>query len=119
MAAVSPGDVDLVEIHDAFSSFELINLEEMGFYAAGTSWRALDAGKLDLGGTLTVNSSGGMKARGHPIGATALSGTCELVDQFGGRARDRQHPAPRLGMVQSVGGVSSESYVFVLEKEAR
>lgn len=113
-AGIAVTDVDMVEIHDAFSSFELINLEDMGFFAPGSAWRALENGDLDIGGKLAVNSSGGMKAKGHPIGATGVSSCVEMTEQLSGRAGERQHPRARLGMIQSAGGVSSESYVFVL-----
>lgn len=115
MAGVALDDVDVVEIHDAFSSFELINLEAMGFYAPGTAWRSLEAGDLEIGGRRAVNPSGGMKARGHPVGATALTGAAEMVDQLTGCAGVRQQRGARVGMIQSVGGVSSECYVFVLD----
>lgn len=118
MAGVKHVDVDVVEIHDAFSSFELINLEEMGFYALGTAWKSLLEGDLAIGGTLAVNPSGGMKAKGHPIGATGLSGSAEVCAQISGIAGPRQHAGARLGVVQSVGGVSKESYVFVIGETA-
>jgi acetyl-CoA acetyltransferase len=108
-------DIDVVEIHDAFASFELINLEEIGFYDLGSSWRALAAGDLDIGGKIAVNPSGGMKALGHPIGAAGLTGAAEIHDQLTGRAGRRQQPGARTGMVQSVGGVSMESYVFLFD----
>jgi acetyl-CoA acetyltransferase len=114
-AGVARDDVDIVEIHDAFSSFELINLEDLGLYAPGTAWRALEEGELGIGGRRAVNTSGGMKAKGHPIGATGVSGCAEIVEQLEGRAGARQHPRARVGMIQSAGGVSSESYAFVLD----
>jgi acetyl-CoA acetyltransferase len=114
MAGVGCDDIDIVEIHDAFASFELINLEEMGFYDIGTSWRALVAGELTIGGKLCVNASGGMKAKGHPIGATGLSASAEMLAQLTGEAGSRQHSGARLGMIQSVGGVSKDSYVFIV-----
>ena len=76
-ARVRPGDVDVVEIHDAFSPFELINLEEMGFFPPGRAWRSLVDGDLSIGGRMAVNPSGGLKARGHPIGACGLSSLAE------------------------------------------
>jgi acetyl-CoA C-acetyltransferase len=114
-ARVRPADIDVVEIHDAFAPFELLNLEEMGFFAHGTAWRALDAGALEVGGRLAVNPSGGMKARGHPIGVCGLTSVAEMAEQLAGRARARQQPAARLGVVQSAGGVSRDTYLFVLE----
>jgi len=115
VAGVERGDIDIVEIHDAFAPFELMNLEDMGFYRAGTAWKALEAGKLDIGGVLAVNTSGGMKAKGHPIGATGLSSTVEIHEQLTQQAGPRQHPGARMGMIQSAGGVSPESYVFVID----
>ncbi len=115
MARRRPADVDVVEIHDAFSPFEPMNLEAMGFFAPGTSWRALRDGQLHVGGRLAVNPSGGMKARGHPIGVCGLTSVAELVEQLTGRSGDRQQPGARTGLVQSAGGVSRDTFVFVLE----
>jgi acetyl-CoA acetyltransferase len=117
-AKASPRDVDLVEIHDAFTSFELINLEEMGFFPIGRAWRELDGGGLRIGSPLAVNTSGGMKAKGHPIGSTGVSGSVEIHEQLTGRAGERQHRGARLGAIQSAGGVSNESYVFVIDSAA-
>ena len=115
-SGVRRSDIDIVEIHDAFSPFELINLEEMGFYPAGNAWRALEAGELDIGGQRAVNPSGGLKARGHPIGVCGLSSVVELFSQLTGTAGDRQHGGARTGIIQSAGGVSTTSYVFILEQ---
>jgi len=117
-AEVSVADVDVVEIHDAFSPFELLNLEEMGFYPLGRAWRALEDGSLDVGGALAVNPSGGMKARGHPIGVCGLSSLVEMHAQLTGSAGGRQQPGARLGLIQSAGGVSRDGYAFVVEAAA-
>jgi acetyl-CoA C-acetyltransferase len=116
-AGIRPDDVDVVEIHDAFSPFELINLEELGFFPLGEAWRALDAGELEVGAKVAVNPSGGMKARGHPIGVCGLSSVVELFEQLSGTAGARQQPGARLGVIQSAGGVSRHGYVFVLGME--
>lgn len=115
MARVRCADVDLVEIHDAFTSFELINLEEMGFFPVGSAWKVLDSGGLRLNSPLAVNTSGGMKAKGHPIGSTGVSGSVELHEQLTHAAGERQHRGAELGMIQSAGGVSNESFVFVID----
>jgi len=114
-AAASPRDMDLVEIHDAFTSFELINLEEMGFFPMGSAWRELEEGGLRINTSLAVNPSGGMKAKGHPIGCTGVSASVEIHEQLTGGAGERQHRGARLGAIQSAGGVSNESYVFVID----
>jgi acetyl-CoA acetyltransferase len=113
-AGVTRDQVDIVEIHDAFSPFELINLEELGFFRPGRAWRALADGELDPGGSLAVNTSGGMKARGHPIGVCGLSSLAEMYAQLSGEAGLRQHPGAGLGVIQSAGGVSRFCYVFVV-----
>jgi acetyl-CoA C-acetyltransferase len=113
-AGIRPADVDVVEIHDAFSPFELLNLEELGFCRLGQGWRALENGELDIGGRLAVNTSGGMKARGHPIGVCGLSSVVEMYDQFAGAAGERQQKGAQIGVVQSAGGVSRNCWVFVL-----
>jgi acetyl-CoA C-acetyltransferase len=113
-AGVQPGEIDVVEIHDAFSPFELLNLEELGFFRLGEAWRALENGDLEVGGRLAVNTSGGMKARGHPIGVCGLSSVAEMYEQLTGVANGRQQGGARLGVIQSAGGVSRNGWVFVL-----
>lgn len=110
-----PADVNLVEIHDAFAPFELMNLEAMGFHDYGTAWRALARGELSRGGRIAVNPSGGMKARGHPIGVCGLTSMAEVFLQLRNEAGERQHPDARVAVVQSAGGVAPDTYVFVLE----
>jgi acetyl-CoA acetyltransferase len=111
----TPADIDIVEIHDAFAPFELMNLEAMGFFAYGDAWRSLAAGELMPGGRVAVNPSGGMKARGHPIGVCGLTSMAEIHAQFSGRAGARQHPGARTALIQSAGGVAPDTYVFIVE----
>jgi acetyl-CoA C-acetyltransferase len=115
MSGRTPADVDVVEIHDAFSPFELMNLEAMRFFGPGESWRALARGSLAIGGLLAVNPSGGMKARGHPIGVCGLTSLAEIHQQLTGAAGERQQPNANIAVIQSAGGVSPETFVFVLE----
>ena len=83
-AGIAPADVDIACIHDAFTVLELIELEELGFYETGTAWEATLDGDTALDGDLPVNPGGGLKARGHPLGATGLSQIVELVWQLRG-----------------------------------
>ena len=108
-------DIDVVEIHDAFAPFELMNLEAMGFFPYGDAWRALSAQELAPQGRIAVNPSGGMKARGHPIGVCGLTSMAEIHAQLGGNAGARQHPGARVALVQSAGGVAPDTYVFIVE----
>jgi acetyl-CoA acetyltransferase len=87
----------------------------MGFFAHGDAWRALARGDLAAGGTLAVNPSGGMKARGHPIGVCGLTSAYEVAAQLSGRAGERQQPDASVAVIQSAGGVAPDCYVFVLE----
>jgi acetyl-CoA C-acetyltransferase len=113
-----PSDVHVVEIHDAFAPFELMNLEAMGFFAYGEAWRALVRDEFSPGGRLAVNPSGGMKARGHPIGVCGLTSLAEICAQLRGEAQERQHPGARVCVLQSAGGVAPDTYVFVVEAAA-
>ncbi|HXV12800.1 MAG TPA: thiolase family protein [Candidatus Krumholzibacteria bacterium] len=115
MSGRSAREVDVVEIHDAFAPFELMNLEAMGFFEAGDAWRALARGQLSPGGRVAVNPSGGMKARGHPIGVCGLTSMHEVVAQLTGAADARQHPGARVALIQSAGGVAPDCYAFVVE----
>ncbi len=115
MARRTPADVGVVEIHDAFAPFELMNLEAMGFFSHGDAWRALARGELTIGGRLAVNPSGGMKARGHPIGVCGLTSLAEIQQQLTGTAGPRQQARPGAAVLQSAGGVSRDCYTFVLE----
>ncbi|MEV1295944.1 thiolase family protein [Pseudonocardia sp. NPDC049635] len=103
-AGVGPGDVDVVECHDAAAPAELIGLEELGLCAAGEAPALLRAGETSLGGRLPVNPSGGLLSRGHPLGATGLAQVAELADQLRGRAGARQVPGARIGLAENAGG---------------
>jgi acetyl-CoA acetyltransferase len=106
-AGIGPGDVDVTEIHDATSAEELYALEALGFFAPGEAGAATAAGATAIGGALCVNPSGGLVARGHPLGATGLCQVVELAQQLQGRAGDRQHPGARVGVSVNTGGILS------------
>jgi acetyl-CoA acetyltransferase len=105
-AGVGPSDLDVVEIHDATSAEELYALEAMGFFAPGDAGAATLAGATGLGGdAVCVNPSGGLVARGHPIGATGLCQIVEVVQHLRGRAGSRQVQGARLGAAVNTGGL--------------
>jgi acetyl-CoA acetyltransferase len=107
-AGVGPTDVDVVELHDATSAEELYALESLGFFPPGTAGAATAAGQTDIGGnSVFVNPSGGLVARGHPLGATGLCQIVELVQQLLGRARGRQRLGARIAMAVNTGGIIS------------
>lgn len=106
-AGVGLADIGFFELHDAFSIMACLLLEAVGFAKAGEGWRMAAEGELALSGRLPIATLGGLKARGHPIGATALYQTCEIVRQLTGRAGHNQLPNPRTALLQSVGGAAA------------
>ena len=106
-ANVNRKDVDFYEVHDAFSIMACLLLEAAGFARQGEGWRMAAEGRIFPDGDLPLATLGGLKARGHPIGATALYQTCEIVQQLTGRAGKNQLNSPEIAMLQSVGGAAS------------
>ena len=105
MAALGPGSIDLVELHDATSFCEIYQLEMLGFCADGVGGRFVESGATALGGELPVNVSGGLVSKGHPVGATGLSMLYELCVQLRGEAGARQVAGARIAMAENGGGV--------------
>ncbi|MEU6699797.1 thiolase family protein [Pseudonocardia sp. NPDC046786] len=101
---VDPREVDLAEVHDAFTIGELVTAEALGLSAPGAAGADAAAGRTALGGSLPVNPSGGLLSRGHPLGATGLAQVAEIVWQLRGGAGGRQVPGARLGLVETMGG---------------
>lgn len=115
-ANVHPNDIDLFEAHDAFSIVTCLLLEAVGFAKRGEGWRMAVEKEIGLKGRLPICTLGGLKARGHPIGASALYQTCEIVLQLTGRAGKNQVKDAKCALLQSVGGVGSTvlTHVFGL-----
>jgi acetyl-CoA acetyltransferase len=102
-AGIRPDEVDVVEVHDAFSVEELDYCEGLGLCDPGDAGAMLADGGFDIGGRVAVSPSGGLLARGHPGGATGLAQVFEIVQQLRGEAGDRQQPDARLGLAQMIG----------------
>ncbi|MCA3451284.1 MAG: acetyl-CoA acetyltransferase [Rhodobacter sp.] len=115
-AAVGLDDLDLVETHDCFTIAEMIEYEAMGLCPPGEGWRAAQEGWTARGGWLPVNLSGGLKARGHPLGATGVSMHVMVAMQLMNEAGAMQHPGATLGAVFNMGGAAVANYVSVLER---
>lgn len=98
------GDVDLAEVHDAFTIGEIVTTEALGLVPAGDGGKAAAEGVTALGGAHPVNPSGGLLSRGHPLGATGLAQVAEVVWQLRGEAGGRQVEGARLGLVETMGG---------------
>ncbi|MFB6071498.1 MAG: beta-ketoacyl synthase N-terminal-like domain-containing protein [Halobacterium sp.] len=115
MADCGPGDVDVAEVHDCFAVAELLAYEDLGFCERGEAPRLLRDGATERDGDLPVNVSGGLKSKGHPIGATGAGQVVELWKQLTGNAGDRQLDGVRRGLAHNVGGSGGAAVVTVLE----
>ena len=111
---IGPDDVDVVELHDATSGEELYALESLGFFEPGAAGPATLAGETTVGGGgVTVNTSGGLVARGHPLGATGIAQVVELVTQLRGRAGARQVEGAKIGVAFNTGGIIEGDAAFI------
>ena len=115
MAKKEPKDIDLVEIHDAFSIIAMIGLEDLGFAEKGKAAKLAEEGQLYYDGDLPYNVSGGLKAKGHPVGATGVGQVVEIVKQLRNEAGKRQVPDAKVGLAHNVGGTITSSIVHILE----
>jgi acetyl-CoA C-acetyltransferase len=106
-ANINRSDISLFEVHDAFSITACLSMESVGFAKRGEGWRMANDKMIGLRGKIPICTMGGLKARGHPIGATALYQTCEIVLQLTGRAGKNEVRHAKIGMLQSIGGVAS------------
>ena len=112
MAGVKPEDIDITEVHDCFTITQIINCEDLGFFKPGEAPRAILEGRTSrFSGDVAVNTSGGLKAKGHPIGATGLSQVFEIVTQLRGQAGKRQVPNVKIGLNQNLGGTAATCIV--------
>lgn len=103
-AAVGPDDLDVVEVHDAFTICEIIHYEDLGLCAPGEGGRLIDEGVTEMGGRIPVNPSGGLLSKGHPVGASGVAQVAEILWQLRGMAGKRQVENPRVGLAQIMGG---------------
>lgn len=115
MAGVAPEDISFAEVHDCFSIAQIVTAEELGFFDYGTGGKAIAEGQGTYGGKIVINSSGGLKAKGHPVGATGVAQIIEAVEQLRGEAGARQVKDAKLGMTQNMGGSGGSSVVHILE----
>jgi len=114
-AGLTPDKIDVAEVHDCFTIAELVITEELGFAERGKSGEALMNGETTLGGRIPINTSGGLKSKGHPVGATGIAQVIEIVEQLRGTAGDRQVNGARIGLTQNMGGSGASSVIHILE----
>ena len=121
-AGLGPADLHCVEVHDAAASAELVIYEQLGLAEPGAGAALIRSGNTALGGSRPVNTSGGLLARGHPIGATGLAQIVEAVAQLRGTAGGRQVPGARIALTQNAGGWHGSnnvaSVVHIFERRA-
>jgi acetyl-CoA C-acetyltransferase len=117
MAGIKPADIDVCELHDCFSIASLIATEGLGFFDYGKAGEAWEKGEADIGGKVSVNPSGGLKAKGHPIGATGAGQVYEIVRQLRGDVElERQVPDARTGMTDTLGGDGATLVNMILQR---
>jgi acetyl-CoA C-acetyltransferase len=117
MAGKKPEDIDFVEVHDCFTIAEICVIEALGFVDKGKGGEAVEKGLTAIGGKIPVNPSGGLKAKGHPVGASGVAQAVEVIKQLRGECGDRQVSDARIGMTQNMGGSGASSVVHIFERE--
>ena len=115
MAGVGPGDIHLAEVHDCFTIAEICCIEALGFVDRGRGGSAARGGLTALGGRIPVNTSGGLKSKGHPVGATGIAQAIEIFEQLRGEAGARQVQGARIGLAQNMGGSGASSVVHIFQ----
>jgi acetyl-CoA C-acetyltransferase len=114
MAGLTPRDIDVAELHDAFEILEIAESEDVGFFPKGEGGKAAEEGKTAIDGKMPINPSGGLKARGHPVGATGVAQIVELTWQLRGEAGERQVKNSKNGLAINFGGFGDNVVATVL-----
>jgi acetyl-CoA C-acetyltransferase len=117
MANREPRQIHVAEVHDCFTIAEIMATEALGFFDRGHGGSAVERGLTSLGGKIPINTSGGLKSKGHPVGATGVAQVVEIVTQLRGEAEQRQVEGARIGLTQNMGGSGGSSVVHILEVE--
>jgi len=115
MADKKPEDLHVVEVHDCFTIAEIMATEAIGLFDPGYGAKAVEEGLTSLHGKIPVNTSGGLKSKGHPVGATGVAQAIEIVSQLRGEAGQRQVEGAQVGLAQNMGGSGGSSIVHIME----
>jgi len=116
MAGVGPSDVDVAEVHDCFAIAEICCIEALGFVERGKGGAAAREGVTALGGAIPVNTSGGLKSKGHPVGATGVAQAIEIFEQLRGEKGEAQVEGASIGLTQNMGGSGASSVVHIYQR---
>jgi len=114
---LKPEDIDVVEVHDCFTIAEICAIEDLGFVEKGKGGIVTANGETSIGGRIPVNTSGGLKACGHPVGATGIKQAVEIVTQLRGDAGRRQVEGASYGMTHNVGGSGATAVIHIFSRE--
>ncbi|HUI53539.1 MAG TPA: thiolase domain-containing protein [Bryobacteraceae bacterium] len=114
MAGKGPQEIQVAEVHDCFTIAEIMAIEALGFVPRGKGGEAAESGMTAMGGRIPVNTSGGLKAKGHPVGATGVAQVVEITRQLRGEAGARQVQGAKIGLTQNMGGTGGSSVVHIL-----
>lgn len=117
MAHIKPGNVDVAEVHDCFTIAEIIAYEDLGFCPVGMGGKLIESGETRLGGRIPVNTSGGLKAKGHPVGATGTAQAYEIYLQLTGQADKRQVKDAKVGLTHNVGGSGATAAIHIFRSD--
>jgi len=115
-AGVKPEEIDFAEVHDCFTIAEILAIEDLGFFKKGEGGKATEQGKTALSGKIPVNPSGGLKGKGHPVGATGVAQAVESYNQLLGRAEERQVKNAKIGLAHNIGGSGATAVVSIFRK---
>jgi acetyl-CoA C-acetyltransferase len=116
-AGITTKDIDLAELHDAFTILEIAEAEHAGLFKKGEYKKALESGEVEITGSIPINPSGGLKSRGHPVGATGVAQAVEITWQLRGEAGQRQVKKARTGLTVNFGGFGNNVVALVLRRE--
>ncbi len=115
-AGIGPRDIDFAEVHDNYTITEIMSIEDLGFFKKGEGGKATEEGKTDINSHIPINTSGGLKAKGRPVGAVGLNQAVEAVLQLREDAGERQVNEPRYGLIHNIGGTGASSIVHILKR---
>jgi acetyl-CoA acetyltransferase len=117
MAGVKPSDIDVATVHDCFTIAEIVAYEDLGFCEKGEGGKLIEAKETYVGGKIPVNVDGGLKSKGHPLGATGVSMAVEITKQLRGEAGERQVKNAEIGLTHNVGGTGQVVAIHIFRRE--
>jgi len=115
MAGLGPKDIDFAEVHDCFTIAEVVDSEDLGFFEKGQGAKAAAEGRTKLNSEISINPSGGLKSKGHPIGATGVGQVVEVFDQLTGKAGEREVKDAKIGLTQNFGATGASCAVHIFQ----